>query len=228
MDPRALAAAHNNACWCDAVCRSHGLPTAFSEQRWIASRGSPRLYPDVVTLAPRLPPDVVLKDIDARAGCSVKDSFADVDLRDHGFSELFEASWVARAPAPAHARPRLNWRVVTTEHELARWATSADLEGLFGADLMRDPTVCFLVVHDQNGACGGAIVNRTGPTVGLSNVFTTGISPDTLWSDLAAAVGDLFARLPLVGYEQGQGLAHALAGGFEPIAPLRVWLKRPA
>jgi hypothetical protein len=88
--------------------------------------------------------------------------------------------------------------------------------------------VCFLVVHDHNGACGGAIVNRTGPTVGLSNVFTTGISPDTLWSDVAAAVGDLCERLPLVGYEHGEGLAHALAGGFEQIARLRVWLKRPA
>jgi hypothetical protein len=59
-------------------------------------------------------------------------------------------------------------------------------------------------------------------------VFTTGVSPDILWSDLAAAVGNLFERLPLVGYEHGEGLAHALAGGFEQIARLRVWLKRPA
>jgi hypothetical protein len=228
MDPRALAAARNNACWCDAVCRSHGLPTALSEQLWVAPRGSPRLYPDAITLAPGVPAQAVLSDIETSAGCSVKDSFADVDLGDQGFGELFEATWLARPPAPNHARPRLDWQLVTTGQELSRWAASADLEGLFGVDLMRDPTVRFLVARDENGSSGGAIANRTGPMVGVSNVFTAGIRRDTLWADLPAAVGDLFERLLLVGYERGEGLAHALAAGFEETAHLRVWLKQPS
>jgi hypothetical protein len=175
-----LAAAQNNARWCDLVCRSHDLPTVMSEQLWIAPRGSPRLYPDAVTLAPGMAADVVLRDIDTRPGCSVKDSFADVDL-----------------------------------------------EGLVGPELLCDSTVRFLVVRDEQGPSGGAVVNRTGATVGLSNVFTTAISPGDLWSDVPAAVGDLFDRLPMVGYEHGEELTLALAGGFEPIAPLRVWLKPP-
>jgi hypothetical protein len=227
VDPLVLAAAQNNARWCDLVCRSRGLPTVMSEQLWIAPQGSPRLYPNAVTLAPRMAADVVLRDIDTRPGCSVKDSFADVDLEDHGFIELFEASWFAREAAPPQARPRLRWDVVTTEEELTRWAISADLEGVFGPELLRDSTVRFLVVRDEQGPSGGAIVNRTGATVGLSNVFTTAISPGDLWSDLPAAVGDLFDRLPMVGYEHGDELTLALAGGFETIAPLRVWLKRP-
>jgi hypothetical protein len=43
----ALAAADNNARWCDAVCRSHGLATRFADDLWIALEGSPTFYPDV-------------------------------------------------------------------------------------------------------------------------------------------------------------------------------------
>jgi hypothetical protein len=84
MDPRLVAAVQNNACWCDIVCRSHGLPTVLSEQVWIAPEGSPPLYPDAVTLAPRLAADFVLRRIDTSPGCSVKDSLADLDLSPHG------------------------------------------------------------------------------------------------------------------------------------------------
>lgn len=70
----------------------------------------------------------------------------------------------------------------------------------------------------------GAIINRTGATVGVSNVFTTAATPASAWRDLAAAVGDLFAGVPIVGYEHGNALAAAVESGFEPIAPLRVWL----
>ena len=88
MDARVLAAAANNARWCDLVCRSHALPTVLSGERWLAPAGSPRFYPDAVTLAPGLPADAVLRGIDSRPGSSVKDSFADVELGDDGFAVL--------------------------------------------------------------------------------------------------------------------------------------------
>jgi hypothetical protein len=225
MDPRVSTAAQNNAHWCDVVCRSHQLPTKLTERLWIAPEGSPHLYPDAVTLAPHLPTEVVLADIDTSAGCSVKDSFADLDLGGHGFVELFEATWLAREHAPQQALPRLSWRVVTTEDELNRWASAADLEDLFGPALLADPAIRFLGVDDGQRGRGGTILNRTGETVGISNVFATGLPPHALWSDLPAAVGSLFARLPMVGYEHGEDLAHAMAGSFEAIAPLQIWLK---
>jgi hypothetical protein len=46
----ALPAADNNARWCDAVCRSHGLATRFVDDLWIALEGSPTFYREVVTL----------------------------------------------------------------------------------------------------------------------------------------------------------------------------------
>jgi hypothetical protein len=224
MDPRLVAAVQNNACWCDIVCRSHGLPTVLSEQVWIAPEGSPPLYPDAVTLAPRLAADFVLRRIDTSPGCSVKDSFADLDLSPHGFTVLFDARWLFRGPVSPRTRARLGWQLIISDDDLERWAVAAGLEGIIRPELLSDPTVRVLAVRDEQAVTTGAIINRTGATVGVSNVFTTAATPASAWRDLAAAVGDLFAGVPIVGYEHGNALAAAVESGFEPIAPLRVWL----
>src|SRR3954462_805415 len=99
-----MPAARNNAEWCDLVCRTHGIETAFSDRAWVALRRSPRSYPDAVTLSPLPSVGDVLSRIDTSAGCSVKDSFATLDLAEDGFRVLFEAEWIHRpaaAPAPA-------------------------------------------------------------------------------------------------------------------------------
>ena len=228
MDPRVVAAAQNNACWCDTVCRSHGLPTVLSEQMWMAPEGSPPLYPDAVTLAPRLAADFVLRRIDTGPGCSVKDSFADLDLSKHGFAVLSDARWLFRGPASPRTRPRLGWQVITSDDDLDRWAVAADLEGIIRPKLLRDPTVRVLAVRDEQAVTTGAIVNRTGATVGLSNVFTTATPAVSAWRDLPAAVGDAFGGIPIAGYEHGNALAAAVESSFEPIAPLQVWLKTAA
>jgi hypothetical protein len=44
------AAAHNNAEWCDGVCRAHGLPSQFHTDAWVNPHRTPPLYPDAVTL----------------------------------------------------------------------------------------------------------------------------------------------------------------------------------
>ncbi|GAB3936384.1 hypothetical protein GCM10027614_12800 [Micromonospora vulcania] len=55
-------------------------------------------YPDAVTLRPGVDVAALLRRIDAGPGASVKDSFADLDLADHGFRVLFDAEWIYRAP----------------------------------------------------------------------------------------------------------------------------------
>jgi hypothetical protein len=35
-------AAHNNAMWCDAVCRAHDRPGEFHEALWLTRLGTPR------------------------------------------------------------------------------------------------------------------------------------------------------------------------------------------
>src|SRR5580692_2295285 len=44
-------AAHNNALWCDAVCRAQDRPGEFHQALWLARLETPRFYPNAVTTA---------------------------------------------------------------------------------------------------------------------------------------------------------------------------------
>jgi hypothetical protein len=219
VDDRVIVAAINNAHWCDIVCRSHGLPTIFSAQLWTAPNGSPRLYPDAVTLAPGLPVDSVLGHIDAAPCCSVKDSFADLELSAQGFTVLSEAHWLYHEPALPRGLRQRGWQAVTTDDELERWVAAAALSGIIRSDILRDPSVRVLAVQDSDVVSAGAIINRTGRTAGLSNVFATSTAPALGWRDLPAAIADRFPGAPIVGYEHGSALEAGVDSGFEAIGP---------
>ncbi|WP_345409993.1 hypothetical protein [Nonomuraea salmonea] len=92
-----IAAARDNAAWCDLMCRAHGRPGMFAGVAWTNPVRTPPFYPDAVTLSPLATATDVLPHIDAGSGASVKDSFATLDLP--GFEVLFEAHWIHR-PAP--------------------------------------------------------------------------------------------------------------------------------
>jgi len=169
--------------------------------------------------------DVVLSGIDDRPGCSVKDSFADVELRDRGFVVLFEARWLARRASPSRSDPRLGWQTVTTDVGFAEWARAADLEGIVRPSLMAEPTVRFLLARGPPTAVAGAILNETDGVVGVSNVFTAGIPLEHVWFDLPAVIGQTVGDLPIVGYEHGDALSAALASGFADAAGVRIWSK---
>ncbi|GAA4101342.1 hypothetical protein [Nonomuraea soli] len=209
MEPS--AAARNNAEWCDLVCRTHGLPGRFGGRAWTNPRRTHVYYPDAVTLSPDATPDDVLAAIDTGAGASVKDSFATLDLGPHGFHVLFEAQWIARPPIPAPAVD--GWEVTT---DVRAWSTSYP-DGLFLPELLEEATLVW-----RPGTGCGAALNTTGDVVGLSNVFG---DPGAAFPGAVAMAAELFPGRPLVGYEAGQELEAAVLAGFQPIGPLRVWLK---
>jgi hypothetical protein len=61
----------------------------------------------------------VLKRVEDGPGCSVKDSFAVLDLKPSGFQVLFEATWIRRAAAPgAGSAVTLDWHDVQTPADL--------------------------------------------------------------------------------------------------------------
>ncbi|AVZ72896.1 hypothetical protein SLUN_12565 [Streptomyces lunaelactis] len=227
-------AARNNAEWCEAMCRAHGLPGAFGDRAWTSEWRTPPLYPDAVTLAADATAWEVLADIDTRApGCSVKDSFASMDLARDGFEVLFEAEWLHRpaglaAPVPP---PGIEWARLRTPGELAAWEAvwggGQGLSGLFRAELLALNTTSVLAGYDTGGrVVAGAVASRSrsGAAVGISNLFASDDDLDGAWAGCLAAVAHWWPGEPVVGYEHGEDLAAAMRQGCVPVGPLRVWL----
>ena len=194
---------------------------------WVALRRPPELYPDAVTLVPGLAVEDVLRSVQDGPGCSVKDSFDTLDLTPAGFVELFRARWIYREPASWSHDVASPWSVVETDQDFDEWVHAAGLSGTLRHDLLRDPSVRFLAARAPGGVGAGAVANRTGSVVGVSNVFTSAIAIDEAWAGIAAAIAGIFPQLPLVGYERGDALQAASAAGFAQVGALRVWL-RPA
>ena len=222
------AAVENNARWCDAVCRSHRLATRFSDGLWVALEGSPPFYPDVVTLRP----DITAADVMTRLPCaaeSVKDSFACLDLDAAGFGVLFDASWIVHR-SPCSAATALVWTTVDGAGELDHWTRAAGLDGIIGVDLLAQPSIRVFAGRRSNDAevAAGAIINVTGEVVGLSNVFSEDQDAHAVWRDLQGVVATGFPGHAIVGYERGDDLAAAIASGFAPLDPLRVWHRQLA
>jgi hypothetical protein len=218
------AAVLNNAEWCHAVCRTHGLPSELGRAIWSCPTRTPPLYPDAVTLRPALEAEQVLDGIDIGPGCSVKDSFADLDLAAAGFRVLFDAEWITRdAAAPVGER----LEVVRDPQELAEWERAwgdgDEPDGLFGADLIESADVELLARRRDGRIVAGAALNRSATVVGVSNWFFAD-DEDAAWEGAIATAAAHHPGVPLVGYAHGEALADALRHGFVTIGPLRVWL----
>ncbi|WP_190085587.1 hypothetical protein [Streptomyces longisporoflavus] len=224
------AAVRNNAEWCDAVCRAHGLAGEFGAGAWSSTRRTPPLYPDAVSLTPQASAaDLVARIDTASPGCSVKDSFACLDLEPLGFETLFEAQWIHRpagkAVSGASARD-VTWGPLTDAGSLPEWESAwndgDESEGLFRPELLGGDST-FLAARSEGRIVAGAIASRSASVVGISNLFTSA-DEESAWAGCLPEVARLWPGLPVVGYESGESLDAAVRQGFTPIGPLRVWL----
>lgn len=209
-----VLAARNNAAWCDAVCGGGEI----TESHWLVRTQAPPLYPNLVTVAPAVEPALAaigeLERVLPRVPWAVKDSFATLPLAGAGFRLLFEAEWVSR-PAADSDMPH-GWTRLASDADLTAWSEVA-----FPPALLRRDDIAFLARRDASGAiASGAVANHAAGVVGLTNVFGSGASRGGV--DAAMHV---FPAVPLVGYERGDALAEARAGGFASLGRLRVWLK---
>lgn len=224
------AAAANNAAWCDAVCRLHGLAPTTADDAWTSAARTPPLYPDAVVLAPDPSIPDLLARVDASAGCSIKDSFASLDLAPFGFHVLFDATWIARAPGADAPAGMAGWTVVDDSDGFARWEQAwrgrDDPAGVLRADLLDDPAIVVvaLVAGGDERVVAGAILNAAAGVVGVSNVFVTPAAGRVAWGGCILIAERCFPGATLVGYELGPALEDACADGFHPLGPLRVWL----
>jgi hypothetical protein len=236
-------AATNNAIWCDTVCRAHDHPGEFHETLWFTRLGTPRFYPDAVTIAGAEAAPVQLEAIASLISATrqrewfVKDSFQSLHLNSLGFEPLFDAEWIALSgarPDLKHNLPEYRSTVVTGNAGLIAWEQSwagkevnaaANSEPrVFMPSLLADTNVVFVSIQGEGGIAGGGILNRGAEVVGVSNLF--GPKIDLVYRSLTATAGEIFPGLPLVGYEHGKDLAAAQMAGFETVGALRVWRLR--
>ncbi|MGW6026539.1 hypothetical protein [Streptomyces sp. NPDC055099] len=228
------AAARNNAEWCDAVCRAHGVPGEFGTGVWSSARRTPPLYPDAVSLTPGISAADLVARIDTESpGCSVKDSFACLDLEPLGFEVLFEAQWIHRpaGEAPAAGPATVHWAPLESADSLPAWETAwsggEQATGLFRSELMTGNTTFLSGTCADGKIVAGAVASPGDAVVGISNLFATDDAPggeESAWAGCLTEAARLWPRLPVVGYESGDSLAAAVRQGFTPVGPLRVWL----
>ncbi|HRK31229.1 MAG TPA: hypothetical protein PLD59_09135 [Tepidisphaeraceae bacterium] len=232
-------AARNNAQWCNTVCAAHGSPGEFHPAAWINRDVIPRFHSHAVVTA-RRSADAVLRLVDELLSAhpprfgGLKDSFCEIDLSSRGFSALFEANWIWRdpsAPLPSvDASDDVAWHTIETDSALAEWErawASGDPPGdrhprQFPPSLLSCSDHRFIGGYCAGKVVAGAIANRTGEVVGISNVFQT-INPATCWRGAMRFIENEFPGLPIVGYERGNDLLIAQAAGFEVQGMLRVW-----
>jgi hypothetical protein len=220
--------ADNNARWCHLVLASHGGHGVFAEDAWTSPSRTPPLFPDAVTLIPSPHVPDLLSRIDRSAGCTIKDSFAALDLTADGFRVLFDAQWITAPAYPERAGTvPAGWTRITDPDGLRLWEEGwchdDQPRGLFVPDLLSEG-ILVLGRFAQGRVVAGGIVSPSAQAVGVSNVFTTIGQASETWSAVVSGARTRFADLPLVGYERGQELTSAQGSGFHVAGSLRVWI----
>jgi hypothetical protein len=241
---RRIAATRNNALWCDAVCRSHGIRGRFHDAAFVVTLPVPRFYSNIVTLSgPRDEPAQrecveALDESGLTGHWSVKDSAAVLELADLGFGVLFEATWLWRDAAVADPSPSgaaVQAEVVGSPEELSSWerawnreprnASATSEPRVFRDGLLADPDIAIIAIRRDGEIVAGAAANHTSGVVGLSNVFALTDDVEAAWAACVQAAARHFPDVPLVGYGHGSSLEVAQNLGFEDLGGLRVWIR---
>lgn len=185
-------------------------------------------YPDAVTLRRGVAAPALLSRIDTTSpGCSVKDSYADLDLSPYGFHELFSATWLGGSGTPPRPPEGTSlWESVGAD-DLdaweAAWAGRPDPERLFRPELLTAPGVTFLGARRGRAFTAGCILTAVDSAVGVSNVFDTDGTLETTWHAILRWTALEHPAKPVVGYESGAYVAAAVRAGLRPLGELRVW-----
>jgi RimJ/RimL family protein N-acetyltransferase len=221
-------AARNNAEWCDAFCRTHVIAGRFDEDAWWSAERTPPLYPDAVTLVPGADAASILSRVDAGPGCSIKDSFGDLDLTPYALEVLFRAEWLRLEAVRSSIAPT-GWSAISAADELRDWeaAWGVDARAFFLPALLTDERIAILARYEGDRVVAGAIANRSDAAIGLSNVFAVGRELESAYVGAASAAEARWGSLPVVGYEFGPSLEAARRAEFATIGDLAVWA-RPA
>jgi hypothetical protein len=223
-DPRAIMAALNNADWYAMMFDVHGLRYHRSEIAFLALDTPPPHHSWMTTLDPtaqRALLELISQHLD-RPGFGLKDALHCLELRAHGLTEHFSATWIwADTLQPASTT---GWTRITSANDLLRWEAawkdggSPSDQRQLQAVILGRPEVHIWERTMADGFDAGAVANLSSDCVGLSNCFGRGAFPAA-----ATLCAELPQGLPVVGYERGDDLSVALDAGFAATGLLRIW-----
>ena len=219
------SAVHNNAEWCELVASAHNIASERLENAWKTTESMPPFYPNVVSTKA----GTNAEEVSQLAGglprkCAWKDSYADLDLTDHGFSIIFDAHWYARSGNhPNLASPEAVEKVSSTkelEEWIAAWGDTLPNQPIFTPELLTQ-NVRFVLRRAAGQMDAGLILNWSANAVGISNTFG---KPDGIVDCISYAVENANG-LPLVGYGSSKELRELEPLGFKDLGKLRVWVR---
>lgn len=225
MDPRLRRAVDASIGWYEDIFALHGIGSRIVDGLWRSSGPPPALHSDVVSMEPTATPDALRAALAGRPSWGYKDAFANLPPSAPSGELLFEATWIHReAPEePRRRAPAMPWRALRTADELARWNAGWDTDEVLLPGLLERGRVAILGRFEGDDIAAGAIARLGSGTVHVSNVHgSDGRTVD--WHELLVAVAAVFPGRELVGYERGDDLEAAMAAGFVPVGPLRVWI----
>jgi hypothetical protein len=226
MDSRLRAAVDASLRWYADVFALHGLRTVDTASLWIALDPPPPYHSAVKTRVPGVPAASVLAAMERHPHGTVADSFGDLDLTGHGFTELFTATWLHRSPSRPSARLSLTpWSRVTGENDLLDWNAGHDTAQVLVPRILGDDRFRILARHQGGRLTGGMVLHDAGPTAGLSNAWSeTGTEPVN--GDEAVALAEReFPGRSVSDFASGPEAAALVRAGFIELGLQRVWIR---
>jgi hypothetical protein len=239
-------AIRNNIALYQAVLAAHGAAGRLEEHFWSSDDRVPPYYSNLVTRtegageAAQWERLQALAEEPPRPYWGFKDSFARLDpimIEGLGLRRLFEARWYGwEASSVMQSEPGVDvsFERVGDEDALAGWeaawqrASPAPGMRVFPPPLLRDPSLCFLSAVRRGEVIGGALLNLSFESVGLSNVFALG--GRDLGAFTRAFVRTAREQHPdrhVVGYGPATEIEALALLGLRDLGSLRVWVTEP-
>jgi hypothetical protein len=223
VDARLRLAIDGNVGWYEAIFALHGIGSVLDGGLWSAVGTPPPFHSHALVVEPGVPIETVEARIGDVPNASFKDGFATLDATRIGMSPLFEATWIYRAPGASRGDASA-WVDIRTVADLAAWNAGWDTDEVLVPGVL-DRAQLRVLARVVDGAIEAGAVARLGSgAVDVSNVHGVG-DHRVDWAEVSAAVAARFPGRPMVGYERGDDLEAARAGGWQALGPLRVWAR---